>query len=166
MMKIKDVCDRINEMPTMLAVMRLDGALRVVVSYASYDPERDEGVLEFYHGLLEMPLGPDAMPDRSRHPLDEWVNMEPFTGEVDVAAIGPYMTDYDVAGYRSLPPPFARAWIQRQRLRMRKGELTGSSARRMTRRIRGVEDGIRRNRKIARHNAKLQSAFERELGVK
>lgn len=163
-MKIRDICDRINEMPTMLAIIRINGTLRVIVSYASYDAMRDEGTLTFYHGDLERVEGVDALPN-GYDTFHEWVSKVAYKGNVaDVKEIFPYLTEHDLAGPEYMPSWCADAWIRRQKLMIRRGEVRGRMAEHLRKRIVSLQTLIKEREEMGRKNGKIIESLARELG--
>jgi hypothetical protein len=54
LMKMKELCERINDVPTLLAVISINGMERTVCNLASYDPGSGEGTLLCYFGPYDI----------------------------------------------------------------------------------------------------------------
>ncbi|MEM0136002.1 MAG: hypothetical protein QXU18_12390 [Thermoplasmatales archaeon] len=120
-LKIKEVCNKINSVPTMLAVIRLGRFEKVVLTHASYDPKADEGTLTFYHGPLECVYGITRLPDGVHSQTEEWVKKLTFRGEVDrVEQVVPYLTEYDFTKPDDMPVWAVEMWAGSQKLRIKK----------------------------------------------
>ena len=131
-------------MPTVLASMRLGGAMRIVIGYAPYKEGKDEGTVTFYHGPLEKGIGITTLPDGEHGPLEEWTREIVLRGEQNgLSEIEPYLTEYDFVEPDEMPLWGVRAWIGRKRLSVRKGEMRGKEGKKMMKRIEAMEKEIR-----------------------
>ena len=147
-MEIKQICKQINEMPTMLAIIRIGGIPRLILSHASYNSARDEGTLTIYHGPLECGLGMTMIPDGVHDPATEWTASINFRGKDNgLSDTEAYLTEYDLIGeqnaYRGpedYPLWAAKLWVKRMEMYIRKEGVEGKKARKLAKKIKKMDE--------------------------
>lgn len=125
LMKMKELCGKINNVPTLLAVIDVNGMERTVCRWASYDSGSGEGTLLYYFGPYDIRrtvMTEEAEDERDLH--KEYVARIAFRDNIRIGDdVTPYFTEYDFTEPGDLPDWAAKVWVKRQKVNLR-GDLS------------------------------------------
>lgn len=141
-MTIKDVCEKINNMPTLLATVNINGMDRTICSWATYSPESREITLLYYYGPYDARLEvmTEEMEETEEMQEKEYVAKIAFGENMRVGDnVSPYLTEYDFNNPEDLPEWAAEVWLRRQRANVASGDIRGKKLAALKKRIRSIE---------------------------
>jgi hypothetical protein len=143
-MRMKELCDKINNMPTLLAVVNINGFEKTVCSWVPYDHGKKEVTLLVYHGPLDIRRTYMVEEGNVKDLSKEYVTTIRYNDNIRVGnGVTAYFTEYDFMEPKQLPDWAAMVWVNRQKVNIREERVLGKAFIDLNRKVHDVELEIR-----------------------
>jgi hypothetical protein len=164
-MKMKELCDKINNVPTLLAVININGFEKTVCSWAPYDPVKKEVTLFAYHGPAD--IRRTFMVEESENARKEYVTAIGYNDNIQAGSeVTPYFTEYDFTKPKYLPDWAATVWVKRQKVNIREERAAGKTLADLKKEVHDIDLEIRAEEVIRKLEDASRIRYVKSIAMK